>query len=316
MTAGFEVVPYTLRTRVPLNARTSRRAYEGALVRCRGGYGCVHPWPELGDRPLKDELQALARAEHTPLTRATSSCLELDGEARRAQRWLFAGGPRPPKSHATLTDLSIASVEHVAARGFEIAKVKAGPSQLKALTALLEVSPLPLRIDFNETMTLEGLHRWHGTLNDHALETIDFIEDPCPYEARIWEHLAASTGWRLALDRNASRATGGFHILVHKPAVDVLADLEAQLETSPCSFLVTSSMDHPLGQLHAAYVAAQLTARYPERALIAGLATHHLFESLPETLDLGNGPSLRLPEGTGLGLDDYLESLPWRPLRL
>ena len=79
--------------------------------------------------------------------------------------------------------------------------------------------------------------------------------------------------------------------------------------------MVTSYMDHPLGQLYAAFEAARLASRYPEQILLGGLATHLLFQDLPSALDLGDGPDLRLPSGTGLGLDDYLESLSWEPLR-
>ena len=44
---------YRLRSRGFLNAISNRREFEGALIEIDSGYGCIHPWPELGDPPLE-----------------------------------------------------------------------------------------------------------------------------------------------------------------------------------------------------------------------------------------------------------------------
>ena len=314
MSQDFEVVPYALRARRALNATTARRSYVGALVRSQGGHGCVHPWPERGDGSLEEELAALATGTETRLTQATRRCLVLDGEARRAGRWLFAERPKPPDSHAILGGADVEAARGAARRGFGAVKVKGSPERLQDLGELLAESPLPVRLDFNETMTSEALRRWHGQLPERACAKVDFLEDPCPYDPGVWTELSAATGWRLALDGQAARAAGGFHVLVLKPAVGAVDDFEAWFDGS-CDLLVTSYMDHPFGQLYAAFEAARLSARHPGVRLSGGLVTHRLFEDLPGALDLGEGPALRLPRGTGLGLDDYLEALPWEGLR-
>src|SRR5206468_2316628 len=104
-------------------------------------------------------------------------------------------------------------------------------------------------------------------------ERIDFVEDPCPYDPATWRNLRHETGLRLALDRVAP-ASGrpdlrrpAADIVVIKPAVDEMPITEIPI-------IITSYMDHPLGQLHAAYVAA---TTIPDA--LCGLVTHVLFEN-------------------------------------
>ena len=79
-------------------------------------------------------------------------------------------------------------------------------------------------------------------------------------------------------------------------------------------FVVTSYMDHPIGQLYAAYQASVLAERFPQQSLTCGLATHGLFEGLTFAECLGSGPRLASPGGTGLGFDTYLQKLPWQTI--
>ncbi|RYD25544.1 MAG: hypothetical protein EOP86_27180, partial [Verrucomicrobiaceae bacterium] len=105
---------------------------------------------------------------------------------------------------------------------------------------------------------------------------------------------------------------GGFAVRVLKPAVEAVSDRNRDRNLGPgVPVVFTSAMDHPVGQLFAAYEAA----RFGGPQLEAGLLTHRLFEADAFTEMLGStGPVLRLPGGTGLGFDHLLESLPWLPL--
>ncbi len=310
----LEFAPYRLLAEQSLNARAKRTIYPGALVRQGGGYACLHPWPELGDAPLEEQLQTLAsKGDDTPLTRSTRECLALDAEARRSGTWLFQNRAAIPESHATLPAPTRESLREAARQGFRAAKIKGGPDRLAALAALLENSPLPLRIDFNETMTRDALCRWHDSLGEAARRRLQWVEDPCPYDPETWDALHQHTGWELALDRQAAHPQGGFQILVFKPAVMKLDNLGTWPDQRDACVVVSSYMDHPLGQLYAAFQATRLAGRFPELRLLGGLATHGLFTGLPPALDLGQGPRIAPPPGTGLGLDDYLESLPWKP---
>lgn len=248
---------------------------EGALLRVDGGFADVHPWPELGDAFLDEQLALLARGETTRLTRASLHWASVDADARRRGVSLFAGltiplshwsGPEPPS-------------------GFDTVKIKG-------------VMPVPehvrIRIDFNARLTPLEFESIAATL---PRERIDFIEDPCPYDEALWRSLRSRTGLRLALDR----FEGVADVLVHKPA------LSAAFPVFDGEVVVTSYMDHPVGQFFAAYVAA--THRVSARN---GLFTHALYER-DAFLERIRADEARLlpPEGTGIGFDDLLEDLPW-----
>jgi O-succinylbenzoate synthase len=268
----YELVP---KRRLSAIARDAPR--EGALIRIGGGYADVHPWPELGDLPLDEQLALLARGETTSLTRRSLSFASIDERARLASRSLF-DGLRIPPSHWPGSDPPAA---------FDVAK-------LKAIERLPE--RVRLRIDFNASLTPDEFLRLRL-----PRERIDFIEDPCPYDAATWRMLRDRTGLRLALDREV--AEEGVDVLVVKPAVQEMPSTSREI-------VVTSYMDHAIGQFFAAFVAASHRA-----TSVCGLFTHVLYEPDPFFERVrADGSRLLAPDGTGIGFDDLLESLPWKKL--
>jgi len=296
---------YALTPKRRLSAVAADGVRQGALIRVNGGVADVHPWPELGDLPLDDQLARFARGETTPLTQASLAFASIDAAARRDGRNLFDGLTIPP-SHWPGPDPPPA---------FETVKLKS-----------IDVIPdrVRLRIDFNATLTAEEFVNVAATL---PRERIDFIEDPCPYDAAVWRELRSKTGLRLALDRAPSSSQHRQECLCHTSSdpmwhrhsclcsansYDVLI-LKPALEEIPCTdaeLVVTSYMDHPIGQLCAAYAAA--TANITSTC---GLITHVLFENDPfiERMRV-DGTHLVPPEGNGWGFDDLLEKLPWQRL--
>lgn len=271
----YELVP---RRRLSGVAREGPR--HGALLRVDDGFADVHPWPELGDLPLDEQLALLARGETTPVTRASLRLAALDGDARRRGVSLFAGltiplshwpGADPPPAFDTVKIKDVARVpEHVR-----------------------------LRIDFNATLDADAFIELAKTL---PRERVDFVEDPVPYDEAVWRSLRAETGLRLAVDRGG--AFEAADVVVHKPA------LQVDWPQTEKEIVVTSYMDHPVGQFGAAYVAAthDVSAR-------CGLFTHVLYEpdAFLERIE-ADGARLLPPRGTGIGFDDLLEALPWRKL--
>ncbi|HEX2751219.1 MAG TPA: AMP-binding protein, partial [Verrucomicrobiales bacterium] len=281
------------------NARASSRVRPGFLLRHRDGYGCVQPWPELEDPSVSELLERLRNGAFHPLLARALACAEADGAARRAGHSLFAG-LTIPRSHATVP--GEADFPSLAAAGFHTVKLKAhgtDPSIVQRVAAAA-ASGLKIRIDYNETGadTLTLLRPW--------AEQIEFIEDPQPYDADRWRELAALTGFDLALDRLPSGIPdrGGYAVRVLKPALEECMPGNADA-------VITSYMDHPLGQMFAAWEAARYSG--PQRE--AGLLTHPLYEpdAFTETV-VSHGPQLLAPAGTGLGFDHLLETLPWRPV--
>jgi O-succinylbenzoate synthase len=275
---------YELTPKRRLSAIAADGPRRGALIRVNGGVADVHPWPELGDLPLDEQLARLARGETTPLTRSSLEFASIDGAARRDGRSLFDGLTIPP-SHWPGPDPPSA---------FDTVKLKS-----------IDVIPdrVRLRIDFNATLTPSQFVNIAATLPH---ERIDFIEDPCPYDAAVWRELREQTGLRLALDRAASssrREADSYDVLILKPALEEIPCMDTEI-------VVTSYMDHSIGQLCAAYAAA--TANITSTC---GLITHVLFENDPfiERMRIDE-TRLVPPGGTGWGFDDLLETLPWQKL--
>ena len=65
---------YRLKARGFLNSISNRSSFEGALIQIDGGYGCIHPWPELGDPTLDKCLADLAGARRWPIVRRAIRC--------------------------------------------------------------------------------------------------------------------------------------------------------------------------------------------------------------------------------------------------
>ena len=298
---------YQLTPKRRLSAIAAGGPRRGALIRVDGGFADVHPWPELGDLPLDEQLALLARGETTPLTRSSLEFATFDAAARRDGRSLFEGLTIPP-SHWPGPDPPPA---------FDTAKLK-GIDRIP--------DHVRLRIDFNATLAAEEFVQIAATL---PRERIDFIEDPCAYDPDVWREFREQTGLRLALDRAASSPQHRQECLCHTgkttdpmwhrhsclcsaDSYDVLI-VKPALEEIPCTYagiVVTSYMDHPIGQLGAAYAAA--TANITSTC---GLITHVLYENDPfiERMHI-DGTRLVPPGGTGWGFDDLLENLPWQSL--
>jgi O-succinylbenzoate synthase len=271
---------YTLTPHRALSALAASGPRQGALLRVGVGFADVHPWPELGDLPLDEQLARLARGETTALTRRSLAFAELDGGARQEGRSLFEG-LTIPESHWPGADPPEA---------FDTIKLKG-----------IETIPerVRLRIDFNAQLTAAEFVRIAPTL---PRERIDFVEDPCPYDAATWRALREQTGLRLALDRGD--AAEGVDVLVVKPAVQEMPKVDIPI-------VVTSYMDHPVGQFFAAYVAASNSV---ERR--CGLFTHVLYENDAFIEPIrAEGARLLPPEGSGVGFGELLERLPWRRLQ-
>lgn len=292
----FEVYRYTLASRASLNATTGRREFPGALIRdSRGGVGCLHPWPELGDLELEYQLQRLTREEPTDQTRCTLDCIELDGAARTEGRSLFED-LEIPRSHFTAGGLD------TAAPGFDRVKLKMSgdlTANLAILTPWLDSGAI-LRLDFNLTGSSTLLAEMKSALGE-KWERVEFIEDPFPQSPdTTWS--ATQTDFDVAFAADRERCDSA-EWAVYKPAVDRTIPIAKNVIT-------TSYMDHAIGQLWAAYRAATQT---PDA--ICGLLTHPLFEPDPffDRLSISE-TRLQSLGGTGLGFDDLLDDLPWTPL--
>ena len=312
------IARYRLRTRGFLNAISNRREFEGALIEVDGGYGCIHPWPELGDPPLEKCLVDLAGSRRWPIVRRALRCVEFDRAARVFDGSLF-DEMEVPASHATLAQGDVAEIARAVEAGFTVVKLKFGRDLVAEAQFLedmaVEFPGLKWRLDFNEVPGPEQAAEFLLGLTEKTRLAIDFVEDPCPYSDTAWRELRKQTRVKFAVDREAAPLSGAAQVMVIKPAVDEPFLLAEAAVMHGQRVVLTSYMDHPLGQAFAAWEAARLELQFPGLVDMGGLQTHHLFEPDAFTEALGPwAPDFKVPAGTGLGFDDALDAMPWTRL--
>ena len=309
---------YRLKAGGLLNAVSRRREFEGALIQIDGGFGCIHPWPELGDPSLEKCLADLAGARRWPIVRRAIRCAEYDRAARVFDHSLFED-MEVPTSHATLAKADAKEVAAAVEAGFAIVKLKGGrdlTGEAKFLDAVsAEFPALRWRLDFNETPSPEEMLEFLTGLSEKAKAAIDYVEDPCPYSDSAWQNLRRQTRANLAVDREAAPLSVAAQVMVVKPAIDEPFLLGEAAMANNQRVVVTSYMDHPVGQTFAAWEAARLGLQLPGLVGVCGLQTHHLFEPDAFSEMLGAwSPEFTIPAGNGLGFDDLLDALPWTRL--
>ncbi|MBX7206842.1 MAG: hypothetical protein K1X78_00905 [Verrucomicrobiaceae bacterium] len=312
---------YKIRSGTALNSASARREFHGALIKTGDGHGCIHPWPEFGDADIDEQLDLLAGGTTTPLTEMALRCARIDGEARRAGASLFDGLHIPAShyswsfgqdTHPQLDRVLSEQWPAIKAKGF--ANWGETLRFLDCIAKAGESSGLKLRVDFNGCLERRDFDQFCELLPLRVFRHLDLVEDPVPYDAGSWRQFRDRWGVRLALDKGWRTATDAFDAVVVKPA---RRDWRIVAEKFPRQPLVlTSAMDHGLGQMYAAYEAALARAEMPERVSWCGLATQHLFER-DEFFEQISSPGGRLAlhhAGTGLGFDHTLARLPWKRL--
>lgn len=265
----------------------------GALLKINGGYADCHPWPELGDLPIEEQLNLLKEGVKTALTKRSLHYAGLDREARKRKISLFQG-LKIPKSHL-YSEASSGTI-----------KIKVGRHPVKDLELLkcFVGKPLTLRLDANERFTEEQFSIFLEMITP-LHKQIEFIEDPFPYDPKRWK---AYTQVPLACDRQSDIALqypDSQKVLIVKPAIN---DPEKYKNASN-KLVVTSYLDHPFGQVCAAYEAARLTQE------VCGLLSHLVYpnDRFSQSLSIVER-RLIPPKGTGFGFDSLLNTLSWEPL--
>lgn len=312
---------YLLRSGTALNSASQRRLFPGALLRVGSGYGCVHPWPEFGDLPIEQQLAALAQGITTPLTQLALQCAEADGAAREAGRSLFEGLEIPVSHYSwSFAQPTAPQLDRVLSEQWPAIKAKGWANYgettrfLESVTRVSGAEELRLRVDFNGCLDANTFHKFIEFMPLRVYRQLDLIEDPFPYAPEAWQTTRERWGVRLALDKRWQDGTSGFDTVVCKPA---RRDWRAVAQRHPNHpLMLTSAMDHPFGQMFAAWQAAEARAELGERIGICGLCTQHLFEpdAFFERVLSPGGLLQPDTDGGGLGFGGILEHLPWRRL--
>lgn len=308
---------YSLVSKEQLNVKSARVHHEGVLLKIGEGYGCIHPWRELGDLSVDEQLAVLKRGGRTRLSIKARYCAKLDAEARKDGLSLFTDLD-VPKSHAILAG-NIEEVEGLKVKGFDTLKIKAGFSvkeDVGKVNELVRLYPnIKIRVDFNCNFSANEVESFLKNLSQEARTQIDFLEDPCRYNESVWHDLRNLYGIRLAMDMEVEKNTGVYGYAVIKPAKNNVKKVMEMARKFAKKTVVTSYMDHPIGQAFAAYQAGIYTRLYPGLMAQSGLMTHQLFESNIFSEALGDiSPKWNYTLGSGLGFDKELDEIPWKKL--
>jgi len=327
--------PYRLPSRAPLSGwvgglMNGRGERDGALLKVETaegvGYADLHPWPELGDEPLAQQLRALQTTEPHRLGRRALAWAEVDRRARTRGMSAFAG-LRLPENHKLITDraaeFSDEGLCELWAMGFRSLKIKMSRDWRSEIRAFGEragaLQPFRLRLDFNGQLRPDEFFEFCERLSPTVREVVEFVEDPVAGDVVSWNQLVVRSPVAIALDRKdgAERLqTSLAQWLIWKPALEeesTVADWCA-VRGEDARVSVTSYLDHPLGQVAALYGAARLLEQ--RRAVgTCGLASHLNFEKneFSEALTM-HGAILYPPSGTGFGFDELLSRQNWREL--
>ncbi len=321
-----------------MNAVSQRREFHGALIKVDGGVGCLHPWPEFGDAPIEDQLKLLRDGRKTNVIERALRMAAVDGVARRKGVSLF-DGLEIPLSHYSwdLNQPAAEQARRVLDEEWPAIKTKGSRKWEDTIGWMVERSadfgapragklgtkvdaPL-LRIDFNSCLTEAQFADFMRALPSQVRGRLDFIEDPFPYDTELWTRAQHEFEVRLACDKGLKRiedlgsSDRGYGVAVLKPGRRDWRAVIPLLPT-PVRVVMTSAMDHAIGQSFAAYEAALALKELDSRMDLCGLCTEHLFEEDEFfTRIRSHGGILEVDRsGTGLGFDEVIAKLPWRQL--
>lgn len=311
-----------------LNAVSLKSKRSGALLKIEQdngsiGYADLHPWPELGDLALDEQLKFLAQGQFTDLTLQSIWLAQRDAEMRDRQENGFTKYP-PVKNNFLITEfesLTVDEVNSIKDRNFSILKIKVHPGfkDKAGMLNYIAASGFKIRFDFNATATWFSFKEFMNGLSSEVKAAIEYVEDPFPFDFHLW--LKASETVSLAVDNQYNQVpwqeltTAPFKAIVIKPAKTNVREAMNLCDKWNLKATVTSYMDHPVGVSHALNIAIELKQKYPERMLDAGCMTHDLY--LPDDFSKllsSSGAEMNPVEGTGIGFDRMLKDLTWQKL--
>lgn len=285
------------------------------------GYADCHPWQELGDLPLADQLQLLSQGKFTPLTERSLIFATLDEAARIKKKNLFEK-LTIPQSHFLVANIlawHLPLIAEAIEQKFTVLKIKLGTDlqnelvRLKALFKWLEKTDLKVRLDFNLKLTKEKFQSFLSEISPWW-HLIDFCEDPFLFNVNSWKEIQ-KIGPALACDARSEQAishANASKVCVIKPAQQ--SEIPFLQKPSDQRLVITSYLDHPLGQLSAAYSAA-LVSRDSKRVDVCGLMSHRIYQPNAFSEQLcWNNANFKIPPGTGFGYDDLLAKQDWKTL--
>ncbi len=319
----YSYFKYTLHSVTLPNARTAVHTRQGALVRVtlpggQVGYADYHPWPEFGDAGIETKKiaerllqQSLKLAEQDALLRSQG----LNAFENQAQ----------VRNHFLIRDLisfDLGKLDEIKTQGFRVLKLKVGKdlaAEAASINQIAEQSSLSLRLDFNSSLDgLESFKKFAAILSAKSRGRIEFVEDPFPFDFEKWTEaqnlLSLAADFEFERMKLLSGRRPPYSFLIAKPARQDIEQSLGFCRENNLKMVVTSSMDHPVGVAHSLRAANWVWQKAPDILNDCGCLTFDQYELPDFTSQIGlEGPSLSYIRGTGIGFDQALAALDWRP---
>jgi O-succinylbenzoate synthase len=233
----------------------------------------------------------------------------------------------------------------VISEGWQAVKTKGTTDLERTLASLTELvrlageAPLKLRVDFNSCLEARQFTSFMRAMPANVRDRLEFVEDPFPFDAAAWCATQRELGVRLACDKGLGASVHketahscavqrpgqecpgslahdcGYDFAVLKPGRRDWRETVSAM-SAPARIVMTSAMDHAIGQCFAAWEAAMAWRELGDRMDLCGLCTEHLFErdEFFERIQSHGGVLEPDRGGTGLGFDDVIARLPWKKL--
>lgn len=323
--------PYILKPVQNLSSAADAGDRQGILLKIEWldgliGYSDLHPWTELGDQSWEDQLADLRQGKISSMLEQSIWMAQKDAQLRKQGRNAFEGFPAL-KNNYIVSDISTEPAglpERLKAEGFETVKIKVGrdlKKEAEYISLLGQDGAFKLRLDFNAIGSWQTYERFMSAVNKIAVQRIQYVEDPFPYDAQAWTE--AKRFAPIAIDNEISKVNfkkiqgKPFDVVILKPAkMDVTSTVQ-NCVFHDLKIAVTSYMDHPVGVTHALAIASELKKAHPQRILDAGCMTLKLFKMDIYSAEIvSSGPFLKRPAGNGIGFDLLLAKEPWTQVKM
>lgn len=322
--------PYTLKPAQSLNAVTKAAVREGVLLRVEWndglmGYADLHPWPELGDLSLAEQLSDLRMGRLTTQIEQSIWLARRDAQLRKDKKHVFEAGEKIKNNYllSHFQEIQPGFLDTLKNEGFTTLKMKMGRDLQKEAEALTHIaaSGLRIRLDFNAVGSWQTFEKFMVNLPATVRPLIEYVEDPFPFDFHAWGEARKLA--KIALDNQYDKVPWGkinaapFDVLVVKPAKTDVDKAVAHCLKWNLKMAVTSYMDHPVGVVHAVGLAMELKDKYGDMILESGCLTHRLYQMEAFAAELSTqGPFLLKNIGTGVGFNKLLEGLAWQQFQV
>jgi len=287
------------------------------------GYACIHPWEELGDASLMDQLQLLKSNSSTPLIKQAVKCAYADSVARHKNLALYISNRLENHALCELTHPDIISIlEQKTQLNFKTIKIKVGHNWQHERNLWYQLSQkfpnFKWRLDFNERLNWQDFNETLQWAHSLSLDkSIDFLEDPVCISSNLERLKEYQDSITIAIDRKIELLTQfdtNYFVGVVKPAIDDSTLIELLLKNN-YQLCFTSYLDHPIGQAWAAYQATYWQQKHPKQLLTAGLLSQFSYQANPFSSVLSSSPYWHANKKAGLGFEPLITELSWTSLK-